>query len=863
MDSEDSRPASSASNSSSNSSHNSEQSHPFNNSDEKPRSPEDTNDAAASPASSSRSRQSRRSRSMNGGSQRSQSKSDSDSSSSSMSDNDDEEPNFDNAQAAPSPSMEPEKAENETTRQSSESPRRSARGSRSRSASSSSSNPSRNNSEERHHQASEMNLSHEDLSDVSDLESEKRTSIFNNSKQSVDDDSTNGVMDDGLSKDKMNNEDSKSHSPIMDLRQKLEKMKSQSNEAENNAAQNETEGKALNGKGMVGESLEDLVKTHDDDALDFEAEEGECNDVSKDDEKSEDKAKTKSSEKQSSPKKNDGEEEELEEGEVSDEDEKRPEETEPKPVCRFYTRGQCTWGMSCRFLHPGVTDKGNYTMFDLVRPVPLLQGGSVTGNRPSGYNLHTPDYHDYRTERPSLHHRSAIPHTPAVFAPAHEARPAASEGPVVVESAWERGLRTAKEMMRKANKRKEQDMDFEDKKMHLTLSPDELEKDPYYAKDRLSPAEAVRHPIYPDAISDAYASSDRYARGPPAAHYDEVDPYGRSARYRELPPHRMPQYEDDRRLRPAREVIVQRVEPVGRGDEWNDPWMRSKSPGGRGSSRDRGDKRRRDRRSYSSNSSYSSSSSSQSDSSSDSSRSLSSRDHHRRRYASNSHKSPPPSSRRPGGRSLRSPSPPPRRSRRTPTIDELNNDITELKSNIVDKEKSFLKGLHHSPSSKRRTNTSISPVYNRGSAYSPVHKKKRVSPVVKKAHASRAKVRRRHSSSSSDSDSTASDSESDTGSSSSGSSSRSRENTPPKRSRVVDKANTNERKGVKKVDPPKKRSPITIELRKPAAVGVSALASPTHSSTSERDSKKSRREELLKQLRAVEDAIAKKRSKLA
>lgn len=105
----------------------------------------------------------------------------------------------------------------------------------------------------------------------------------------------------------------------------------------------------------------------------------------------------------------------------------------------------------------------------------------------------------------------------------------------------------------------------------------------------------VKYPPRPIAVGGGGA--------PPP--FDE-DPYGRSARYRELPPHRMPQYEDEiigkqRRIRPAREVIVQRAEPVGRGDEWNDPWMRSKSPG-------RGDKRsRRDRRSYSSNSSYSSS----------------------------------------------------------------------------------------------------------------------------------------------------------------------------------------------------------------------------------------------------------------
>lgn len=38
----------------------------------------------------------------------------------------------------------------------------------------------------------------------------------------------------------------------------------------------------------------------------------------------------------------------LEEGEVSDEAERRPEESEPKPVCRFFSRGACTWGVSCR-----------------------------------------------------------------------------------------------------------------------------------------------------------------------------------------------------------------------------------------------------------------------------------------------------------------------------------------------------------------------------------------------------------------------------------------------------------------------------------------------------------------------------------
>lgn len=56
--------------------------------------------------------------------------------------------------------------------------------------------------------------------------------------------------------------------------------------------------------------------------------------------------------------------------------------------------------MYYRFLHPGVTDKGNYNMFDVVRGVP------ASGSYPT--------------------------------APARDVAPP--------ESAWERGLRTAKEV---------------------------------------------------------------------------------------------------------------------------------------------------------------------------------------------------------------------------------------------------------------------------------------------------------------------------------------------------------------------------------------------------------------------------------
>ena len=38
-------------------------------------------------------------------------------------------------------------------------------------------------------------------------------------------------------------------------------------------------------------------------------------------------------------------------------------------IFSHYSKGQCTWGASCRFVHPGVLDKGNYNMFAPPRPI--------------------------------------------------------------------------------------------------------------------------------------------------------------------------------------------------------------------------------------------------------------------------------------------------------------------------------------------------------------------------------------------------------------------------------------------------------------------------------------------------------------
>uniref|UniRef100_A0A8C9JDP3 Zinc finger CCCH-type containing 18 n=1 Tax=Panthera tigris altaica TaxID=74533 RepID=A0A8C9JDP3_PANTA len=138
----------------------------------------------------------------------------------------------------------------------------------------------------------------------------------------------------------------------------------------------------------------------------------------------------------------------LEEGEVKDPSDRK---VRPRPPCRFFMKGNCTWGMNCRFIHPGVNDKGNYSLITKAEPFP-----------PNG--------------APPLGPHPLMPANPWGGPVVDEILPPPPPEPPT-ESAWERGLRHAKEVLKKATIRKEQEPDFEEKRFTVTIGEDEREFD--------------------------------------------------------------------------------------------------------------------------------------------------------------------------------------------------------------------------------------------------------------------------------------------------------------------------------------------------------------------------------------------------
>uniref|UniRef100_A0A3Q2Z2Y0 Zinc finger CCCH-type containing 18 n=1 Tax=Hippocampus comes TaxID=109280 RepID=A0A3Q2Z2Y0_HIPCM len=319
----------------------------------------------------------------------------------------------------------------------------------------------------------------------------------------------------------------------------------------------------------------------------------------------------------------------LEEGEVKDPSDRK---IRPRPICRFFIKGNCTWGMNCRFIHPGVNDKGNYSLItkpDLFSPNGAQPGGPLP----------------------------LIPNNSWTAPVVEELPPPPPPVEPPVESAWERGLRHAKEMLKKATIRKEQEPDFEEKRFNVTIGEDEREfdKENEFFRERsyriIREEMDIREPIYADQYSDPYYDYEmealwrggqyenfrvQYTEAPLPYHYNVSMPHWRNDLYRHLlrahsrerrqrererererekermrrkeewerdrikrdekerpkmrPPRDMREKKDDNKLKPQSPLILppnrpmeppikkELVPAMRQPDEWKDPWRRSKSP---------------------------------------------------------------------------------------------------------------------------------------------------------------------------------------------------------------------------------------------------------------------------------------------
>lgn len=424
----------------------------------------------------------------------------------------------------------------------------------------------------------------------------------------------------------------------------------------------------------------------------------------------------------------------MEDGEVTDDDETEIKESpvkkipaveaDTRPVCHFFTTSKCKWGPMCRFLHPGVNDKGNYSMFETVRPINRIPHGPPPPFR----------------ERPRMPHHVA-PH----YVPYAQPRDIAPLPPIDPESSWERGLKKAKQLIINSNKRKE-------------LGTEEV----FTGRRSRSPGAYHRR---------------EYEDSPPEKYRRTVYDDDRNARYRELPPHRMPRFEEDndrmaKKSASAREVVVQKA------DRWSDPYSaRSRRNGSESPEKRRGRHERHKRVSSNSESSTSGSSI--------------------------------PDSRVPS---------------RYRNHKRVGHDRgTDRKRAHRTRSRSFSVGRKYSPPSPvlhRRHDRRMSPVSKR---HSRDERRKIASPPPKPLH-QKAVSRKKRQSSSSDSESS-----SDSGSQSSTSSS----------------SNDSHRRRIspKKVSMPKKRA-----------------SPPSPRDGKAKSDNRNRRAELLAQLKAIEDAIERKKT---
>ncbi|CAF0801541.1 unnamed protein product [Didymodactylos carnosus] len=142
-----------------------------------------------------------------------------------------------------------------------------------------------------------------------------------------------------------------------------------------------------------------------------------------------------------------------------------------KVHCRFFLQGRCHWGANCKYMHPNLNDTKNQSSY--------LEQSRNTNSPPSSAG--TTWLSPQSAATAFFGNSSIVRNVAAIAAAAVASQQQASAAPATTsntESAWERGLRSAKTLREQSMRRKQQDKDFNDKKFNLTLKDADEEKDP-------------------------------------------------------------------------------------------------------------------------------------------------------------------------------------------------------------------------------------------------------------------------------------------------------------------------------------------------------------------------------------------------
>uniref|UniRef100_A0A1I8EV77 C3H1-type domain-containing protein n=1 Tax=Wuchereria bancrofti TaxID=6293 RepID=A0A1I8EV77_WUCBA len=127
----------------------------------------------------------------------------------------------------------------------------------------------------------------------------------------------------------------------------------------------------------------------------------------------------------------------------------------PVGICKFYLRGTCTWGPDCKYLHM------KESRIDGSAPVQSSSNESTYSER-----VNTTDKGRSKSKEFNKSDTNALTVYPSSSTSNENERSNGSETP------WEKGLRQARELMIRASKKREEEPDFDRKRLVLAPSGD-------------------------------------------------------------------------------------------------------------------------------------------------------------------------------------------------------------------------------------------------------------------------------------------------------------------------------------------------------------------------------------------------------